>query len=85
MPLSPRVKILVCYHKVSPIIANEILQPILVGATQADQTIRESLEFACAKQGIKLARDDDISGMYSSRSMKAIHRHDLPKLAEQCM
>ncbi|WP_273215393.1 DUF4422 domain-containing protein [Helicobacter japonicus] len=62
MPLSPRVKILVCYHKVSPIIANEILQPILVGATQADQTIRESLEFACAKQGIKLARDDDISG-----------------------
>lgn len=54
MPLSPRVKILVCYHKISPIIANEVLQPILVGAAQADQTTLESLESACAKQGVEL-------------------------------
>ena len=62
MPLSPRVKILVCYHKISPIIANEVLQPILVGAAQADQTTLESLESACAKQGVELFRDDYISG-----------------------
>ena len=32
---SPLLKILVCYHRISPIIANEILQPILVGAKNA--------------------------------------------------
>ncbi|WP_334087062.1 DUF4422 domain-containing protein, partial [Helicobacter typhlonius] len=62
MPLSPRVKILVCYHKISPIIANEVLQPILVGAVQADQTTLESLESACAKQGVELLRDDCVIG-----------------------
>ncbi len=74
MPLSPRVKILVCYHKISPIIANEVLQPILVGAAQADQTTLESLESACAKQGVELFRDDYISGeeAYSHKFKKEI-------------
>ncbi|MCX2717307.1 hypothetical protein OQH61_06105 [Helicobacter sp. MIT 21-1697] len=62
MSLSPRVKILICYHKPSPIIANEVLQPILVGAKNAPKHTQESLESACAKQGVELLRDDSIIG-----------------------
>ncbi|WP_343353812.1 hypothetical protein V3I05_01605 [Helicobacter mastomyrinus] len=88
MPLSPRVKILVCYHKISPIIANEVLQPILVGAAQADQTTRESLEFACAKQGVELFRDDYISGEEAySHKLKKKFPHSIPTFANspQCI
>lgn len=59
---SPQVKILVCYHRLSPIIANEVLQPILVGTQFATKEVQESLESACAKQGVSLARDDSILG-----------------------
>ncbi len=59
---SPQVKILVCYHRLSPIIANEVLQPILVGTQFATKEVQESLESACAKQGVSLARDDSIIG-----------------------
>ena len=58
---APKVKILVCYHKVSPIIANEVLRPILLGAESGDKHIQEVLESACAKQGVTLIRDNDIT------------------------
>lgn len=58
---APKVKILVCYHKVSPIIANEVLQPILLGAESGDKHIQEALESACAKQGVTLIKDNDIT------------------------
>lgn len=45
---SPRATILVCYHKFSkPIIASEILRPIIVGAANMGEeakTLQEKLE-----------------------------------------
>lgn len=55
---SAKVKILVCYHKKSPIIANEILSPILVGASKTSKEVQEYLETECQKQGVALLRDD---------------------------
>ncbi|RDU60455.1 hypothetical protein [Helicobacter marmotae] len=59
---SPQVTILVCYHKISPIIANEVLQPILVGAACATKDTQQALESAALEQGIALARDDYVAG-----------------------
>ncbi|MCW1361155.1 hypothetical protein [Campylobacter sp. CCS1377] len=37
-----KIKILVCYHKISPILLLPFLQPILVGAKRNDEnTIKE--------------------------------------------
>ncbi len=59
---SPLLKILVCYHKISPIIANEILQPILVGAKNAPKTLHKDLQSMCRAQDIELLRDDCVIG-----------------------
>lgn len=56
-----KAKIFICYHKKAPIIANEILCPILLGAESATKETIEFLESACAKSGVKLMRDDFIS------------------------
>lgn len=52
------IKILVCYHKPSPIIANEVLRPILLGASNAKKAYKEELERACQKQGVELYYDN---------------------------
>ncbi|TLD96176.1 DUF4422 domain-containing protein [Helicobacter jaachi] len=52
------IKILVCYHKPQPIIANQILQPILLGAKQASSEVKQSLHSLCQKAGAKLLYDD---------------------------
>ncbi|WP_276897553.1 DUF4422 domain-containing protein [Helicobacter japonicus] len=53
------IKILVCYHKVSPIIANECLQPILLGAENAKPQIKNELERLCQKVGVPLLYDNN--------------------------
>ncbi|WP_304477142.1 DUF4422 domain-containing protein, partial [uncultured Helicobacter sp.] len=52
------IKILVCYHKVSPIIANEVLQPILLGAENAKEQVKDELENLCHRVNVKLYYDD---------------------------
>lgn len=57
------IKILVAYHKITPIYARqsssgEVLAPILLGAANASETIVKGLESECAKNGVKLLRDD---------------------------
>ncbi len=49
------IKILVCYHKVSPIIANEVLQPILLGAENAKEQVKDELENLCHRVNVKLS------------------------------
>lgn len=56
-----KAKIFICYHKKAPIIANEILCPILLGAESATKETIEFLESACVKSGVKLMRDDFMS------------------------
>lgn len=51
-----KIKILVCYHRKSPIIASEILQPVLLG--KADKRLVESLQRHCRKQNAILLCDD---------------------------
>ena len=55
---NPYIQILVCYHKPSPIIANEILKPILVGAKNAKPEVVSELESLCAKKGVEILKDD---------------------------
>ncbi|TLD80474.1 DUF4422 domain-containing protein [Helicobacter sp. MIT 05-5293] len=52
------MSILVCYHKPSPIIANKILKPILVGAKNASADTISALESLCEKKGTKLLKDN---------------------------
>ena len=58
--MSPKVKILICYHKVSPIIANDFLAPILLGAESAPKDTQECLKSDCIKHNTDLLRDDSI-------------------------
>ncbi|RDU60453.1 DUF4422 domain-containing protein [Helicobacter marmotae] len=61
-----KVTILVCYHKISPIIANEVLQPILVGAEYASVDVKNALESACKRANTSLYYDNSgehISGL----------------------
>lgn len=51
-----KIKILVCYHKKAPIIASEILQPILLG--QVSKRLVKSLQRHCRKQNTTLLCDD---------------------------
>ncbi len=53
-----KCKILVCYHKPSIIVANECLQPILVGASNAKEENVSELENLCRQAGVSLWRDD---------------------------
>lgn len=53
-----KIKILVCYHKKTPIIASEILQPILLGTQQADRRLMKSLIRHCRKQNAILLCDN---------------------------
>lgn len=66
---SPLLKILVCYHRISPIIANEILQPILVGAKNAPKTLHKDLQSMCRTQDIELLRDDCVIGGGGTHSL----------------
>lgn len=53
------IKILVCYHKKSPIIANDILKPILLG--NASQSTIKSLQNSCKKHNADMLYDSMIS------------------------
>lgn len=57
------IKILVAYHKPSAIyarkdISGEALQPILLGAQNAQDSTIQTLESMCATNGVPLVRDD---------------------------
>ncbi|WP_334087515.1 DUF4422 domain-containing protein [Helicobacter typhlonius] len=52
------IKILVCYHKVSPIIGNDVLQPILLGAANASEYTIGGLKTLCDKAGVPLLYDN---------------------------
>ena len=52
------IKILVCYHKISPIISNEVLQPILLGAANAKPQIKDELERLCRSANVPLLYDN---------------------------
>ncbi|TLD80475.1 DUF4422 domain-containing protein [Helicobacter sp. MIT 05-5293] len=52
------IKILVCYHKPSPIIANEVLQPILLGAQGANAKVKDELENLCKRAKTTLWYDN---------------------------
>lgn len=52
------IKILVCYHKISPIIGNEVLQPILLGAANAKPQIKDELERLCRSANVPLLYDN---------------------------
>ncbi len=56
-----KIKILVCYHKLSPIIANKIMQPILVGAKRSNGNTIKELTKACKRKNTTLLRDDQES------------------------
>ncbi len=58
----PKVHILVCYHKPSPILSSAILYPMLVGASNASSETINELESMCAMRGTKLLRDDRFEG-----------------------
>lgn len=53
------IKILVCYHKKSPVIANDILKPILLG--NASQSTIKSLQNSCKKHNVDMLYDSMIS------------------------
>ncbi|EGK7562690.1 DUF4422 domain-containing protein, partial [Campylobacter coli] len=52
------IKILVCYHKPSFIMANEVLRPILVGSKQAKYSTIAKLEQMCSRQNSTLLKDN---------------------------
>ncbi|MCX2717305.1 DUF4422 domain-containing protein [Helicobacter sp. MIT 21-1697] len=53
------IKILVCYHKISPIIGNDVLQPILLGAANASEYTIGGLQTLCDKAGVPLLYDNN--------------------------
>lgn len=54
-----KIKILVCYHKISPILSLPFLQPILVGAKKSNKNTIKELSKACKRKNINLLKDDE--------------------------
>lgn len=56
---SPKIRILVCYHKSVKVFANAILRPILCGASNAPQSLIDDLASQANALGVELWRDDN--------------------------
>lgn len=56
--MGTKTKILVCYHDVAPIIASDVLCPILLNAANAKPSVKAALKSAAKAQNAVLLRDD---------------------------
>ncbi|TLD96178.1 hypothetical protein LS71_006775 [Helicobacter jaachi] len=56
------IKIFVCYHKSAPLLTNEVLQPIVVGAQDMDKNTKAALLSRAEASHTPLIFDNDVRG-----------------------